>query len=83
MDTKYTRLVLPVTLVGLAIGIVVAGYLLYRGQRARCRVTAEHNLTAVADLKVNELSMWRKERAGDARVFYENRRVFGSGAAMY
>ena len=32
----------------------------------------EHKLAAIAELKVGEISLWRKERLGDAGIFYTN-----------
>jgi PAS domain S-box-containing protein len=72
MKDRYTLAVLLLVLVILAAGVVAAGCFLYRSQRDSCRTEAEHNLTAVADLKVSELSTWQKERLADANVFYKN-----------
>ena len=72
MKDRHTLPVLLLVFVVLAAGIVAAGCLLYRSQRDSCRTEAEHKLAAVADLKVSELSMWRKERLADASVFYKN-----------
>ena len=72
MKNRYTLPVLLLVFVVLATGIVAAGCLLYRSQRDSCRTEAEHKLAAVADLKVGELSAWRKERLADASVFYKN-----------
>ena len=71
MKERYTLPVLVFVI--LAAGIVAVGCLLYRNQRANCRTEAERNLAAVADLKVGDLSLWRKERLGDANVFFENK----------
>ncbi len=72
MNNRHTRPILLLVFVSLAAGIVGAGCLLYRSQHDSCRTEAEHDLAAVADLKVNDLSMWRKERLADANVFYKN-----------
>ncbi len=72
MKDRYTLPLLILVFVVLAAGIVAAGCLLYRSQRDGCRTEAEHKLAAVADLKVIELSAWRKERLADANVFYKN-----------
>jgi PAS domain S-box-containing protein len=56
----------------LAAGIVAAGCLFYRHQQNLYQAGVERKLAAVADLKVGDLSMWRKERLGDANVFYKN-----------
>ena len=77
MKDRFTLPVLLLVFVVLAASIVAAGCVLYRSQRDSCRTEAEHRLAAVADLKVGELSMWRKERLGDANVFYKNNAFSG------
>ncbi len=72
MKDRYTLPVLLLVFVILAAGIVAAGGLLYRSQQERYQTVVEHKLAAVADLKVSELSMWRKERLKDAGIFYRN-----------
>ena len=74
----------PVHFLFLAAGIVTAGCLYYGSQQDRYRTEVEHKLAAVADLKVGELSLWRKERLGDAGILFKNsafsalvRRSFG------
>jgi PAS domain S-box-containing protein len=61
----------------LAAGIVVAGFFYYRHYEMRHRTEVEHQLTAIADLKVAGISSWRKERLGDAELFYKNRNFSG------
>lgn len=56
----------------LAAGLVVAGYLYYRNYAIRHRTEVEHQLTAIADLKVDGIVHWRKERLGDTSLFYKN-----------
>lgn len=56
----------------LAAGIVVAGYLYYRNYEIRQRTEVEHQLAAIAELKVDGLVRWRKERLGDGALFYKN-----------
>jgi len=56
----------------LAAGIVFAGYLYYQYYKENHRVVVERKLSAVAKLKVDELIRWRKERLGDAGIFYKN-----------
>jgi len=59
-------------LAGLAAGIIIAGYSYYRNYAKNYQIAVEHQLWAIADLKVGELAQWRKERLGDAAVFYGN-----------
>jgi PAS domain S-box-containing protein len=56
----------------LVAGIVIAGHLSYRGYEQRYRAEVERQLSAVAESKVEELAYWRKERLGDAHVFFKN-----------
>jgi hypothetical protein len=56
----------------LVMGILTVGYLFYRGYERRCRIEVEHQLSAVAELKVAELVKWRGERMGDAGIIYQN-----------
>jgi len=56
----------------LSVGIVAAGALLYQSQKAIRRSEADRSLLAVAELKVRDLSAWRKERLGDIGVFSGN-----------
>lgn len=64
--------VLILLLLILAAGIITAGYFYYRSYTNQYRVEVERQLSAIADLKVGELAHWRKERRGDAAVFFGN-----------
>ena len=71
----------------LAVGIVATGIFYYRNYERQFRTEAEQQLTAIAELKVGELSQWRKERLGDATTLHYNpaltqlvRRFFASPA---
>ena len=72
MNYRYTLPVLFLVFVILAAGIVAAGGLLFRSQQARLQTEVEDNLTAVTNLKVSELSMWRKDPLEGCRHFYKN-----------
>jgi PAS domain S-box-containing protein len=56
----------------LSLGIVVGGTFYYRHYERQFRAAAEHQLAAIAELKVGELAQYRKERMEDAAVFFEN-----------
>jgi PAS domain S-box-containing protein len=56
----------------LAAGIVAAGSFYYGSLRQRHRMTVEESLAAIADLKVGEIALWKKERLGDVDLFYKN-----------
>jgi len=56
----------------LAAGILVAGHFFYSSYAKNYRTQVEHQLSAIADLKVGELVQWRKERLADANLLYKN-----------
>ncbi|MEN9975102.1 MAG: hypothetical protein RLZZ282_1108, partial [Verrucomicrobiota bacterium] len=56
----------------LAAGIVATGTFYYRNYERNFRAAAEQQLAAIADLKVSELDLWRKERLGDAAITHDN-----------
>ena len=72
MKHSHTPPILLLFFVGLATSIVTAGGLLYHSQRESCLAEADRDLATIADLKVNDISAWRRERLGDAGVFLEN-----------
>jgi PAS domain S-box-containing protein len=70
---------IPATLYGfllifalLAMGIVTVGYLYYRHYEELYRAEVEQQLSAIAELKVGELTQWRKERLGDGGTLFKN-----------
>ncbi|TSA16760.1 PAS domain S-box protein, partial [bacterium] len=73
---------LVLVFVMLAAGIITAGYFYYENYERQYRSEMERQLSAVADLKEHELVQWRKERLGDANVFYKNI-VFSGLAKRY
>jgi PAS domain S-box-containing protein len=56
----------------LSLGIVTVGTLYYRNYERQFRAEAEHQLTAIADLKMEDLMQYRKERLWDTAVFLNN-----------
>jgi len=56
----------------LAAGILAIGCLYYRNYEQNYRAEVERQLSSIADLKVNELVQYRKERLGDANTFSDN-----------
>ncbi len=71
-SSRRAGLVLIPLFILLAAGITAAGYLSYRNYERHSRVEVEHQLSAVAELKVGELSQWRRERLADGSVFFGN-----------
>ena len=56
----------------LAVGIVAGGIFYYRNYERHFRDEAEQQLSAIAELKVDELAQYRKERLWDADAFFKN-----------
>jgi PAS domain S-box-containing protein len=56
----------------LAAGIVTAGHRYYRNYERQFRAEAGRQLSAVAELKVDELVQYRKERLWDADTLFKN-----------
>src|ERR1035441_10486244 len=72
--TEGSRTAFPLVLIFalLAAGIVATGYIYYRHYEQHHRTEIEHQLAAIAELKVDELALYRNERLGDAYVLYRN-----------
>jgi len=69
---RFRSVVLILVFIALAAGIIAAGIFYYRNYKQNYRLEVERQLSAIAELKVTELTQWRKERLGDAAVFYKN-----------
>jgi PAS domain S-box-containing protein len=63
---------LSLTFGSLALGIVTIGFLYYRSYEDQYQVQVERQLSAVVDLKADELARWRTERLEDASIFEGN-----------
>ena len=66
------RLVFVAGFTGFAVSTIIGGYAYYRQAESEVRSETEHELNVVAQLKVSEVSAWRKERLGDASVLLHN-----------
>lgn len=71
-ENKRSVIVLGAVFVLLAVGIMTVGYRYYWNYEAQYRAQVEDQLSAIADLKVGELSQYRQERLGDAAILFEN-----------
>ncbi|MBU1056153.1 MAG: PAS domain S-box protein [Proteobacteria bacterium] len=69
---KYYSYIPILLYIILTIGIIAAGYFYYSNQEKNFRAGVESQLSSIADLKVSEIVNWRKERLGDASVYYKN-----------
>jgi len=52
--------------------IIFCGYYYYRYEKTIIRQEKFNNLKFIADLKINQITHWRKERLADAHVFTES-----------
>jgi PAS domain S-box-containing protein len=53
-------------------GIMVLGYFYYQHQVSLFQEEKESNLNVIADLKVNQVSAWRRERMADGWQFFDD-----------
>jgi two-component system cell cycle sensor histidine kinase/response regulator CckA len=73
MNSKARRDAIPRYLILLfAIGITGAGYWYYDAQKRHIKTDSQAELSAIADLKVQQIVNWRRERMGDAGLIFEN-----------
>ncbi len=56
----------------LTAGIGAAGWSYQQQYERKFREEVNHQLSAVAELKANDLAQWRTERYGDAQMFFRN-----------
>lgn len=59
-------------LIILSAGVITTGYFFYTRYENNYKIEVESRLSAVADLKVDEIMHWRQERLSDASLFYRN-----------
>lgn len=76
MKNRPTAPLLLLAYLSLVAAIVFAATVYYRDQFARCRTDAQNTIAAVADLMVDEISLWRAERLADADVLCDNATFF-------
>ncbi|MBI5295674.1 MAG: PAS domain S-box protein [Chloroflexi bacterium] len=71
-EEKGSLAVLVLIFILFVSGLAASGYLAYRNYERQFRAQVESEISAIAELKVNELVDWRGERLADAEVLYEN-----------
>jgi PAS domain S-box-containing protein len=69
---RRTAYILILIFLFLTAGIVTTSSLYYLGYEKRYRAGVESQLSAIADLKVGELTQFRKERLSDATMLFRN-----------
>ncbi len=72
-NSKSFVVILVLSFVIFSIGIIFEGIQNYKRYERHLRTEIENELTAIAELKVGEIVQWRKERIGDAAMFYGNK----------
>jgi PAS domain S-box-containing protein len=53
-------------------GLAASGYLAYQNYEKQFRAQVESEISAIAELKVDELQDWRRGRLADAEILYKN-----------
>ena len=71
-DGSGTAFLFALIFVFMTAGIVSGGYLYYRNYERQFRSEAERQISVIEDLKVSELTQYRKERLWDASIFLDN-----------
>ena len=71
-DDSKPALIFALIFLFLATGIVAIGYFYFRNYERQFRAEAAQQLAAIAELKVNGLAQYRKERLGDAAILHNN-----------
>ncbi|RPI06903.1 MAG: PAS domain S-box protein [Ignavibacteriae bacterium] len=66
----------------LVIGILSIGFFFYQGQQRHIETEAKNNLTAIADLKVDQIVQWRTVQMSNAELIYDDI-LFVKQAASY
>ncbi|MGC1455773.1 MAG: PAS domain S-box protein [Nitrospirota bacterium] len=71
-DFGHTQSRLFIIFLVLALCIGIAGYVYYDSQKQQIKKNVRDELSAIADLKVEEITAWRKERIYDANSIANN-----------
>ncbi len=73
---KDTSLFVPIFIIVMFIVfttiIIVGSANLYQSFKRNLRTEISEQLSAISELKVNQMTLWRNERIGDGRLFYKN-----------
>jgi len=77
LETWRASLALIVVFVFLVAGIVSAGFFYHHKDEKQRLEEVRSQLSAIADLKLGEITLWRSERLIDAGFYYNNRAFAG------
>jgi two-component system cell cycle sensor histidine kinase/response regulator CckA len=69
-DHMQLRVIIVFLILSFLIGL--SGYFYYDAQKAELIRHIQNELSAIADLKVNQITAWRNERLADARIMERN-----------
>lgn len=72
-EGRHSFRILAALFVFLAAGIISAGYIYENYHEKQHLAEVERQLSAIADLKMRELILWREERLADGGIFHGNR----------
>jgi len=78
-ESSRFYILLALAFAALATGVCVTGYNDYRSQRDILEANVRSHLSAIADLKVEQIVAWRRERIGDAEAIASNPALAESG----
>ena len=71
-SNRRAGLLLLLVFVLLAAGFVATGWFYYRNYTQHHHAEAEQQLSVIADMKVDALALWRRERLGDGGIAFQN-----------
>lgn len=69
---QRVRYLLVMLFIIMAAAILVTSYVYYQNYEKGFKYEIDHQLYAIADLKVNDLASWKNERMGDAGTYFHN-----------
>ena len=76
MKSNHNLRPFPWMLIGvfflLTTAVLITGHLYYQSEENKIIHEKENELTAIADLKVEQISQWRNERIGDAQIIFHS-----------